>query len=143
MSTTKPIPDGYHAVTPSLSVEGADRAIAFYAKAFGARERFRMSTPDGRVAHAELEIGDSVVMLSEAMREPVTSASLYLYVNDVDAIFARALGAGARVTMPVADMFWGDRCGTVVDPFGIRWGIATRREDVPHEEITRRATTHP
>src|SRR5262245_19488211 len=143
MSPVRPIPEGYHAVTPSLCLEGAERAIAFYAKAFGAVERFRMPTPDGRIAHAELQIGDSRVMLSDAIREPATSASLYLYVTDADAVFARAVGAGARVTMPVADMFWGDRCGSVVDPFGVRWGIATHREDHTSEEITRRANSHP
>ena len=139
MSSVKPIPEGYRTVTASLCLEGADRAIAFYAQAFGAKERMRLATPDGRIAHAELQIGDSIVMLSEAIREPVTSASLYLYVPDVDAAFARAVAAGARVTMEVADMFWGDRFGSVIDPFGVRWGIATHKEDVAGEEIARRA----
>jgi uncharacterized glyoxalase superfamily protein PhnB len=139
MSSVRPIPEGYHCVTPMLSLEGAHRAMEFYARAFGAEERFRMAMPDGRIAHAEMQIGDSIVMLSEAVREPVTSASLYLYVTDADAVFARAVAAGARVTMPVADMFWGDRFGSVIDPFGVRWGIATHREDLTSEEIARRA----
>jgi len=98
-----------------------------------------MPTPDGKVAHAELQIGDSVVMLSEALQEPVTSASIYLYVSNADATFDRAVKAGAQSTMPLADMFWGDRYGRLTDPFGVRWGIATHKEDVPPEEMGRRA----
>src|SRR5438128_12603728 len=98
-----------------------------------------MPTPDGKVAHAELQIGDSIVMLTEATQEPVTSASIYLYVPNADAVFERAVAAGAQTSMPLTDMFWGDRFGRVIDPFGVRWGIATHKEDVPPEEIGRRA----
>ena len=98
-----------------------------------------MPTPDGKVAHAELQIGDSVVMLSEALQEPVTSASIYLYVSNADATFDRAVKAGAQSTMPLADMFWGDRYGRLTDPYGVRWGIATHKEDVSREEMGRRA----
>ena len=139
MSNVKPIPEGYHAVTPFLVLKDAHRAIEFYKRAFGAEERFRMPTPDGKVAHAELQIGDSVVMLSEAIQEPVTSASMYLYVPNVDAVCQRAVAAGAEAVMPPTDMFWGDRFGRVVDPFGVRWGIATHKEDVSPQEIGRRA----
>ena len=139
MGTIKPIPDGMHSVTPHLTCAGAADAIEFYKKAFGAQERVRMPTPDGKVAHAELQIGDSVVMLSEALQEPVTSASIYLYVPNADATFDRAVKAGAQSTMPLADMFWGDRYGRLTDPFGVRWGIATHKEDVPPEEMGRRA----
>jgi len=135
----KPVPEGYHTVTPFLTLKDAAGAIEFYKKAFGAQERFRMPTPDGKVAHAELQIGDSVVMLSEALQEPVTSASIYLYVPNADAMFDRAVEAGAQSTMPLADMFWGDRYGRLTDPFGVRWGIATHKEDVPPEEMGRRA----
>ena len=135
----KAIPKGYHALTPSIAVDNAADAIEFYKRAFGAEERFRMPTPDGKVAHAELQIGDSVVMLSEALQEPVTSASMYLYVPNVDAVCQRAVAAGAEAAMPPTDMFWGDRFGRVVDPFGIRWGIATHKEDVSPQEIGRRA----
>ena len=139
MSNVKPIPEGYHAVTPFLVLKEAHRAIEFYKRAFGAEERFRMPTPDGKVAHAELQIGDSVVMLSEAIQEPATSASMYLYVPNVDAVCQRAVAAGAEAAMPPTDMFWGDRFGRVVDPFGVRWGIATHNEDLSPQEIGRRA----
>jgi len=98
-----------------------------------------MPAPDGKVAHAELQIGDSIVMLTEATQEPVTSASIHLYVPNADAVFERAVAAGAQTNMPVTDMFWGDRFGRVIDPFGVRWGIATHNEDVSPEEIGRRA----
>ncbi len=133
------VPEGYRTVTSFLVLKDTHRAIDFYKKAFGAEERFRMPTPDGKVAHAELQIGDSVLMMSEALREPVTSASLYLYVPNVDAVVQRAIGAGAQATTPVADMFWGDRFGSVTDPFGVRWGIATHIEDVPPDEMGKRA----
>ena len=132
------VPAGYRTVTPSLVLKDAHRAVEFYKQAFGAEERFRMSTPDGKVAHAELQIGDSILMLSEAMREPVTSASLYLYVPNVDAVIQRAIAAGAQAHMRAADMFWGDRFGSVSDPFGVRWGIATHIEDVAPEELKKR-----
>ncbi|HYY06011.1 MAG TPA: VOC family protein [Candidatus Limnocylindria bacterium] len=139
MPSIKPIPEGFHTVTPFLVLKDAHRAIEFYKRAFGAEERFRMPTPDGKVGHAELQIGDSIVMLSEAIQEPVTSASMYLYVPNVDAVCQRAVAAGAQATMPPTDMFWGDRFGRVTDPFGVRWGIATHTEDVSPEEIGRRA----
>src|SRR5439155_13325851 len=113
MSNVKPVPEGYHTLTPFLVLKDAHRAIEFYRRAFGAEERFRMPTPDGKVAHAELQIGDSVVMLSEAIQEPVTSASMYLYVPNVDAVCQRAVAAGAEAAMPPTDMFWGDRFGRV------------------------------
>jgi PhnB protein len=144
----KPIPDGYHTVTPYLAVEDAAAAIDYYKKVFGATERVRMDTPDGKIGHAELEIGDSLVMLAEALpqfstRAPTdvgaTTASIFLYVEDVDAVVKGAVDAGATVLMEVADQFWGDRFGTVQDPFGHQWSVATHVEDVPPEEIEERA----
>jgi PhnB protein len=144
----KPIPDGYHTVTPYLAVDDAAAAIAYYEKAFGAKERVRMDTPDGKVGHAELEIGDSLVMLSDefpqgSTRSPKalggTSAGVFMYVEDVDAVVKRAVGAGATVTMEVADQFWGDRFGTIRDPFGHSWSIATHVEDVTPEQVAERA----
>lgn len=144
----KPIPDGYHTVTPYLSVEDADAAIAYYTKALGAKERVRMNTPDGRVGHAELEIGDSLVMLADpfpqASTKPPselggTTSSVFLYVKDVDAVVQQAAAAGATVTMEVADQFWGDRMGSFTDPYGHSWSVATHVEDVAPEEIAERA----
>jgi PhnB protein len=145
---TQPIPEGYHTVTPYLAVEDATEAIEYYTKAFGAKERVRMETPDGKVGHAELEIGDSLVMLSDpfpqASTKPPnelggTSVSVFMYVEDVDAVVKQAVDAGATVTMEVADQFWGDRFGSVKDPFGHLWSIATHVEDVPPEEMAERA----
>jgi PhnB protein len=144
MSTVKPIPEGSHTVTPHLVCAGAAEAIDFYKKAFNATEFCRMPGPNGRVMHAEIRIGDSNVMLMDEMPEcgglgpkslkgsPVT---LHLYVKDVDAFAARAVSAGARITMPVADMFWGDRYGQLEDPFGHRWSVATHTRDVSPEEM--------
>ena len=143
----KPIPEGYHTVTPFLAVDGAAQAIEFYKRAFGARERARMPAPDGKIAHAELEIGDSVIMLADPFphsdhRPPKelggTSAGVFLYVEDVDAVVQQALDAGATLTMPVDDMFWGDRFGAVTDPFGHAWQIATHKEDLTPEEVAER-----
>ncbi|HEX8740984.1 MAG TPA: VOC family protein [Casimicrobiaceae bacterium] len=141
----QPIPAGYHTVTPYLMVRGAARAIDFYRNAFGASEVMRFDEPNGRVAHAEIRIGDSHVMLadeSDAYRSPQTlggaGASLMLYVEDVDRTFARAVAAGATVQRPVADQFYGDRTGTIVDPFGHVWSIGTHKEDVSMEEMHRR-----
>jgi PhnB protein len=143
----KPIPDGYHTATPYLTLDDAAAAIAYYGKAFGAKERVRMDTPDGKVGHAELEIGDSLVMLSDefpqgSTRSPKelggTSAGVFMYVEDVDAVVKRAVDAGATVTMEVADQFWGDRFGTITDPFGHVWSIATHVEDLTPEEIEER-----
>ncbi len=144
----KPIPEGYGGPIPYLAVDDAEAAIEYYKKAFGAKERVRMPMPDGKVGHAELEIGDALVMLSDpfpqaSTRPPKelggTSASVFLYVEDVDAVVKRAVDAGATVTMEVADQFWGDRFGTITDPFGHVWGIATHVEDVPPEEMEERA----
>jgi PhnB protein len=144
----EPIPEGYHTVTPYLTVDDAGSAIEYYKKAFGATERLRMDTPDGKVGHAELEIGDSLVMLSDPTPEATTrppselggtSAGIFMYVDDVDAVVKKALRAGATVTMEVADQFWGDRFGSIRDPFGHEWSIATHIEDVPSEEMAERA----
>jgi PhnB protein len=145
---TQPIPEGYRTVTPYLAVDDAAEAIEYYTKAFGAKERARMETPDGKIGHAELEIGDSLVMLSDpfpqaSTRSPKelggTSVSVFMYVEDVDAVVKQAVDAGATVTMEVADQFWGDRFGSVMDPFGHLWSIATHVEDVPPEEMAERA----
>jgi PhnB protein len=146
--TVKPVPEGYHTVTPYLAVDDAAEAIEFYKGAFGAKERVRMEAPDGKVGHAELEIGDSLVMLSDTFPQSTarppselggTSSSVFLYVEDVDGVVKEAVDAGATVTMEVADQFWGDRFGTVTDPFGQVWSIATHIEDVPPEEMAKRA----
>jgi PhnB protein len=144
----KPIPEGYHALTPYLAVEDAEKAIEFYKDAFGATEMVRMPTPDGRVAHAELQIGDSKLMLSDpfpqsSVRPPAerggTTASIFMYVDDVDATFEQAQKAGAQVVSELEDMFWGDRFGTVSDPFGHVWSIATHKEDLSEQEIVERS----
>jgi PhnB protein len=147
-SMVKPIPDGYHTVTPYLTIKDAARAIEFYARAFGAQEVERMTGPDGKsVMHAEIRIGDSTVMLSDEFPGKGTSspqtlggttAAIFLYVPDVDKAFERAVHAGAKALMPPADMFWGDRFGTLVDPFGHEWAMATHKEDLSPEEIRRR-----
>jgi PhnB protein len=148
-SRVKPVPEGFHSLTPSLTVRDAAGAIDFYTRAFGAVEVSRATAPDGRrVWHAELQIGDSRLMLNDEFPEhgghaPATSGAvgfaIWLYVDDVDAVFERAVQAGARATMPVNDTFWGDRFGGVVDPFGHNWSIATRTENVSEEEARRRA----
>jgi len=145
---TKPVPEGYHTVSPYLAVEDAARAIDYYVKAFGAREVVRMNAPDGKIGHAELQIGDSHVMLADpfpqsSTRPPKelggTSVSVFLYVDDVDATVKQAVDAGGTLTMEVADQFWGDRFGSFTDPFGHSWSVATHIEDVPPEEIAERA----
>ncbi len=147
-NAVKPIPDGYHTVTPYLIVRGGARAIEFYQKAFGAKELFRMAQPDGRVGHAELQIGDSRVMLADehpetGQRSPQSiggsAVTIHLYVPDVDATVARAAAAGAKVTRPVENQFYGDRNGGVTDPFGHLWFVSTHVEDVPPDELERRA----
>jgi PhnB protein len=144
----KPIPDGYHAVTPYLIVQGGAAAIDFYARAFGASERMRMGGPEGKIGHAEIEIGDSVIMLADefpdmGFRSPAsiggTPVSIMLYVEDVDAVFRRAVEAGATELRPVKDQFYGDRSGTLQDPFGHVWTVGTHVEDLSMEEIERRA----
>ena len=143
----KPIPEGYHSLTTYLAVENAAEAIEFYKRAFGARESLRMPGPDGSIGHAELDIGDSKLMLSDpypqsTVRPPGevggTTASVFMYVEDVDAVVKQAVDAGATVTMEVADQFWGDRFGTVADPFGHVWSIATHVEDLTPEQIAER-----
>ena len=140
----KPIPEGYHSVTPYLIIKGASAAIDFYKKAFGATELFRMPDPKGKgVAHAEIKIGDSPIMLADEQpqmyRSPQslggTPVSLMLYVEDVDTVFPRAVAAGAKVVKPIADQFYGDRSGALHDPFGHLWTIATHKKDVSSEEM--------
>jgi PhnB protein len=140
----KPIPEGYHTLTPSITVREAARAVEFYKQAFGAVERGVMKGPDGKVMHAELRIVDSILMLADEFPQfgslspqtiGGTGTGLHIYVEDVDAAFDRAIGAGAVIEMPVADMFWGDRFGKLVDPFGHKWSIATHTRDLSREEI--------
>jgi PhnB protein len=142
MANVKPIPEGYSSITPYLNLKGAAAALEFYAKAFGGELKFRMDLPDGRVGHAEMRIGDSNIMVSEAKDQPESRAAIWLYVSDCDAVFAKAVAAGATVKLPLADMFWGDRLGLVVDPSGQSWNIVTHKEDVPPEEMERRATAY-
>src|SRR5215207_3165671 len=134
-----PIPDGYHSVTPSLVVDGAERLIQFMGTVFGAKERMRMPMPDGKVAHAEIELGDSVIMVADAGDQwPASTASLHLYVQNSDATFGKALDAGATVVQDIQTMFYGDRAGTVQDAFGNRWTISQHVEDVPQDEMMKR-----
>jgi PhnB protein len=147
--SVKPIPEGYHSVTPYLSVGGAAEAIRWYETAFGATEALRLPMGD-KIGHAEIKIGDSFVMLSDEWPEMGllgpksrggTTVSLMIYVDDSDAVFARAIEAGATEERAVQDQFYGDRSGTLVDPFGHRWTISTHVEDVPEDEIQRRMAT--
>lgn len=144
----KPIPDDYPRVMPYLVVAGASAAIDFYTTVFGATERVRMAGPDGKVGHAELDIGDSVIMLADEYPEmdargPLTfggtPVTLYIYVEDVDSVFERAVQAGAKALRPVEDRFYGDRSGQFEDPFGHRWDVATHVEDVLPEDMSKRA----
>ena len=148
MPATSP-PAGYHRVTPAIVVRDAAQAIEFYARAFGAEEVSRMAGPGGTIMHAEIRIGDSVVMLGEeneqwGARSPLSTngnpGSLHIYVDDADAAFERAVRAGATVRYPLEDAFWGDRYGKVADPFGHEWGIATRIRELSPEEMQRAAT---
>jgi PhnB protein len=143
----KSVPDGYHTITPYLIINGAAQAIEFYKRAFGAAETVRMPDPKGRIAHAEIKIGDSMIMLADEHHEMGhrgprtlggTSVSILLYVPDVDSVFDRAIKAGAKSQRPVADQFYGDRMGTLEDPFGHVWTIGTHIEDVSAEEMKRR-----
>jgi PhnB protein len=146
----KSVPEGYHTVTPYLVVKDAKRALEYYRKAFGAETTMSMPSPDGRVMHAEMRIGNSMVFVSDEMPEMapkirapestggMVTGSIFLYVPDVDAVVKRAVDAGAKVTMPIADMFWGDRFGKIADPFGHHWGIATHKEDVTPQEMKKR-----
>jgi len=144
--TVKAIPDGYHSITPYMTVRDAARAIEFYKQAFGAIEKGVMKGPDGKVVHAELRIGDSIFMLADefpqfgSLSPQSTGGSgmgLHIYTEDVDSAFDRALKAGATVEMPVTDMFWGDRYGKLADPFGHKWSIATHKADLSKEEMER------
>lgn len=143
--TVKPIPEGYHSITPYLMVQEAGKAIDFYKQAFGAVELYRMDGPEGKISHAELTIGDSRVMLADEVPEfksPQTlggaGVNLLLYVEDADKVFGKALAAGAKEQRPLKDQFYGDRSGTLIDPFGHIWTIATHKEDVPPEEMEKR-----
>jgi uncharacterized glyoxalase superfamily protein PhnB len=144
----RPIPEGYHSLTPSLVIRGAAEAIELYKRAFGATERGTMLGPDNKVMHAELQIGDSRLMLADESpwssgRSPSaltgTTGSLLIYTEDVDALYAQAIAAGCKPLMPPADMFWGDRYGKVVDPFGHEWELATHKEELTPEELSARA----
>jgi PhnB protein len=147
MANVRPIPEGYHSITPALVSSNANAAIEFYKKVFGATEKGgRALGPDGKVMHAELKIGDSVIFVNDTMgpsaalgTEPkVHPLQLHLYVEDADAVFNRAVAAGARVQTPLENMFWGDRYGKIVDPFGREWAIATHVEDVAPQDMERR-----
>jgi PhnB protein len=134
----KAIPDGFRTVTPYLNVKDCGKFVDFLKQAFGAEERSRFPGPNGMIAHCELQIGDSRVMCSDLMQQPATQSSIWLYVNDADTWFKRAVAAGAEVKMPLADMFWGDRWGTVADKWGNSWSIATHKEDLSPEEMAKR-----
>ena len=150
-SRIKPIPSGFHTLTPHLVVKGASKAIEFYKKAFGAEEIGRVAGPDGKsLIHADLRIGDSHFFLVDEFPEMDcrgpesiggTPVTIHTYVEDVDAAFGKAVAAGAQVKMPLSDMFWGDRYGVLADPFGHAWSIATHNADVTPEEIGKRAQT--
>ena len=144
----KPIPEGYHSVTPYLIINGAASAIEFYQKAFGATELFRFPAPDGKIGHAEIKIGDSPIMLADEFAEMGykgpqalggSPVSLMIYLEDVDTVFNRAVEAGASVKEAVQDKFYGDRTGTLTDPFGHVWHVSTHKEDVSMEEMEKRA----
>jgi PhnB protein len=147
--SAKPIPEGFHTVTPALVVRDAVKAIDFYKKALGAQELVRMPSPDGKIMHAELKIGNSIIFLSEEMpmpgsvKSPQTlggcTCTLNVYVPNVDETFKQAISAGGKESMPVADQFWGDRYGSLVDPFGYSWGIATHKEDLSPAEMRERS----
>ena len=148
MSSVRPIPEGYHSLTPYLAVDGAAEAMEFYKRAFGATEVMRMGAPGGKVGHAEIRIGDSRIMLADeypdmGFRSPKayggSPVGLHLYVEDVDAVARQAVAAGAREGRPVKDQFYGDRTGSFEDPFGHVWHIATRKEDLSPDELKRRA----
>lgn len=143
---TRPVPEGYHTITPHLTLANAAQAIEWYKQALGAEESARAVGPDGKIMHAEFRIGDSLVMVNDAMMGSKSAkdlggspAWLWLYVNDCDALYNRAVSAGGQVKMPMADQFWGDRCGSVVDPEGYTWTIATHKEDLTREEMDERA----
>ncbi|MHB8602717.1 MAG: VOC family protein [Nitrosotalea sp.] len=143
----KSIPDGYHSITPTIIVRGAANAIEFYKKAFGAQEIMRFPGPDGKtIMHAEIKIGDSKLMLTDEMPQMKhlspqtvggTSSGIFLYVENADDVFNKAVSAGAKVEMPMMDAFWGDRCGSIEDPFGHKWMISTHKKDLSAEEMAK------
>ena len=142
MANVKPIPQGYTTVTPSITVNDASKAIEFYKKALGATERMRMPDPEGRIMHAEVQVGNAIIMMNDEVMNQRSARSLggspisfYLYVEDVDAAFPKAISAGGKQIAPVTNMFWGDRMGHFEDPFGIQWTIATHIKDVTPEEM--------
>jgi PhnB protein len=144
----KPIPDNYPQVSPYLAVDGADAAIKFYSDVLGAKERGRLPGPDGKIGHAEMELGDSLIMLADEVPEMGvlspkavggTPVTVSVYVEDVDAVFKRALDGGAKELRAPEDQFYGDRAGQFEDPFGHKWSVATHIEDVPPEEMAKRA----
>lgn len=146
-TNVKPIPEGYHSVTPYLIIKGAAAAIEYYKKSFGATELFRMPTPDGKIGHAELKIGDSPIMLADEHPDlghvgpqtlGGTPVGILIYVDDVDTIYKRAISGGGQEVKPLQDQFYGDRSGTLKDPFGHMWTIATHVEDVAPEEMEKR-----
>jgi PhnB protein len=148
--SVNPIPEGYQTVVPYLAVHDGAAALDFYSRAFGAKELFRMPTPDGKIGHAEMQLGDCRLMLSEpfpgmSTKSPkdlgATTGGLFMYVQDVDAAMQKAVDEGATVLSAAEDMFWGDRFGTVTDPFGHTWSLATHVEDVPPDEMEQRAAT--
>ena len=143
-SAVKPIPEGMHTLTPHIVVDGAAAAIDFYKKAFGATERLRLPAPGGKLMHAQIQIGDSALMLVDEFPEMQTFGAktlkgspvvLHLFVSDVDATLSQAVAAGGTLKMPAADMFWGDRYGQIQDPFGHVWSVATHKQDLTPEEI--------
>jgi PhnB protein len=147
MSKVNPVADGFHSVTPYLFIKGAASAIDFYKKVFGAAEIMRMPGPNGRIMHAEIRIGDSIVMLSDENPEigalspqsiGGTASGLNVYIENVDAVVQKAVDAGAKLVRPVKDQFYGDRSGSLIDPFGHMWSVATHVEDVPPEEMKKR-----
>jgi PhnB protein len=147
-TSVKPKPEGFHTATPTLVVRNAAQAIDFYKKVFGAEELMRMPSPDGKISHAEIKIGDSIIFLSDEFpqhggKSPQTlggfTGGIYLYVPDVDDVFQRAIAAGGKSAMPVTDMFWGDRHGNFTDPYGHSWGVSTHTEDLSEEEMGKRA----
>lgn len=142
--SSQPIPPGFHTVTPTLTVRNAAQAIDFYKKALGAEERMRMAGPDGKISHAELKIGDSIIFLNDenpamGCKSPQTlggsTGGFYLYVEDVDKAFQRAIDAGGKATHPVTDMFWGDRMGNLSDPYGYTWTLSTHTQDLTEQEM--------
>jgi len=147
MSTVRAIPEGFHSITPAIVCKGAARAIEYYKEVFHAKEKLRMPGPGGVVMHAELAIGDSILMLSDEFpgmtsappADAPNSINLFLYTDDVDTVFNRAVKAGAKVEMPLENQFWGDRYGKIRDPFGHRWGLAQHIEDVAPEEMKKRS----